>query len=69
MDFKFVEAGRVKDSVSVKDRKLLRERLKCHDFEWYLTNVWDFNFYPRHGAFYGKVRALAFVNFFYLTIL
>ncbi|MCL4129950.1 UNVERIFIED_CONTAM: hypothetical protein GTU68_042670 [Idotea baltica] len=50
------EAERMSHTVSVKERRLLRKKLQCHDFEWYLKNVWENNFFPGHDRVFGKIR-------------
>lgn len=40
----------------VSSRVEVRESLHCHDFDWYLDNVWPENFIPRPGQFFGKLR-------------
>lgn len=50
------EADRLKDTQDVKSRIDLRENLKCQNFEWYLTNVWQQHFMPMKGRFFGKVN-------------
>ncbi|KAL5017006.1 hypothetical protein ScPMuIL_006595 [Solemya velum] len=43
----------------ISERVELRERLKCHDFKWYLRNVFPEKFVPGENAkFYGMVRFL-----------
>ncbi|XP_063600555.1 polypeptide N-acetylgalactosaminyltransferase 1-like [Penaeus indicus] len=50
------EAAKVRDDVVVKDRVMLRDRLSCHTFEWYLQNIWPENFFPAKDRFVGKIR-------------
>ena len=40
----------------VSARLELRQRLKCHSFQWYLNNVWPENFMPSASRFYGKIQ-------------
>ncbi|KAJ6648658.1 Polypeptide N-acetylgalactosaminyltransferase 3 [Pseudolycoriella hygida] len=39
----------------VTERQLLRKNLKCHNFEWYLTNIWQNHFFPTKDRFFGKL--------------
>lgn len=50
------EAAKVRNDVVVKDRVMLRDRLSCHTFEWYLQNIWPENFFPAKDRFVGKIR-------------
>ncbi|KAK8747487.1 hypothetical protein OTU49_016412 [Cherax quadricarinatus] len=50
------EAARVRDDVTVRDRLMLRDRLSCHDFKWYLDNIWPEHFFPMKDRFFGKIR-------------
>ncbi|KAH3698699.1 hypothetical protein DPMN_086245, partial [Dreissena polymorpha] len=47
----------LKDAGDLTERKLLRERLKCHSFKWYLDNVIPEKFIPDENVrAYGMVR-------------
>ena len=48
-------AARLRDAQSIRSRLALREQLKCHDFKWFLENVWPENFFPGPERFFGKV--------------
>ncbi|KAK4308027.1 hypothetical protein Pmani_020257 [Petrolisthes manimaculis] len=50
------DAARMRDSVTVRDRQMLRDRLACHDFQWYLDNVWPEHFFPTKDGSFGKLR-------------
>lgn len=39
----------------VSDRKLLRTNLKCHDFDWYLKNVYPSQINPLNAIGQGKI--------------
>lgn len=43
------------ESLDVTDRQLLRQKLECKSFEWYLQNVWPDNFFPSATRFLGKI--------------
>lgn len=42
----------------VSDRQVLRDDLKCQNFEWYLTNVWEDHFFPTDERFFGKLMMI-----------
>ncbi|UXI23015.1 microtubule binding protein YTM1 [Sarcoptes scabiei] len=42
--------------VSIDERHQLRNRLRCHSFEWYLTNIWPENFFPNKNQSFGQIR-------------
>ncbi|XP_076046369.1 polypeptide N-acetylgalactosaminyltransferase 1-like [Oratosquilla oratoria] len=50
------EADRVRDEVNVRERLVLRNRMQCQDFQWYLDNVWPEHFLPTKDRFFGKIR-------------
>jgi len=50
------EVGGHAANQSVESRRLLRQQLNCHSFEWYLNNVWPSHFFPAHDRFVGKIR-------------
>lgn len=37
---------------------MLRKRLECHKFEWYLTNIWQDHFFPTDDRFFGKIMLI-----------
>lgn len=37
---------------------MLRKRLECHNFEWYLTNIWQDHFFPTDDRFFGKIMLI-----------
>ena len=46
----------MKDDVKISHRMMVRERMSCNDFKWYLDNIWPENFFPADDRFFGKVR-------------
>ena len=40
----------------VGERLALRDKLKCHTFQWYLDNVWPEHIFPTAGRKIGKLR-------------
>ena len=49
-------AWKASESQNVDERKLLRRRLRCNSFQWYLDNVWPENFFPSTKRFFGKIK-------------
>ncbi|KAL8598362.1 hypothetical protein ACOMHN_047683 [Nucella lapillus] len=47
------------DFGDVTERKLLRQNLGCHNFDWYLKNVFPNMVIPRNMKFAGEVRNVA----------
>lgn len=37
---------------------MLRKSLKCQNFEWYLTNIWQDHFFPTDDRFFGKIMLI-----------
>ncbi|XP_037074927.1 polypeptide N-acetylgalactosaminyltransferase 3-like [Pollicipes pollicipes] len=50
------EAAKLKDELRVTHRMMVRERMSCHNFKWYLDNIWPEHFFPDDDRFFGKVR-------------
>lgn len=44
------------DLVDVSERKLLRKQLNCHDFKWYLKNIYPAQIDPSKALAQGKLR-------------
>ena len=40
----------------VAERLALRDKLRCHTFQWYLDNVWPEHIFPTAGRKIGKLR-------------
>ncbi|KAK4467388.1 hypothetical protein MN116_008832 [Schistosoma mekongi] len=51
--FKMVDFG------DVSERKALREKLKCHSFDWYLTNIYPELFVPSKALASGDIESAA----------
>ncbi|CAH8465027.1 unnamed protein product [Schistosoma turkestanicum] len=51
--FKLIDFG------NVSDRKALREKLKCHSFDWYLTNIYPELFVPSKALASGDIENAA----------
>ncbi|THD23572.1 Polypeptide N-acetylgalactosaminyltransferase [Fasciola hepatica] len=45
------------DFGNVSDRKAIREKLKCHDFQWYLDNVYPELFLPSRALASGDIES------------
>ncbi|KAL7645696.1 UNVERIFIED_CONTAM: hypothetical protein RMT77_002573 [Armadillidium vulgare] len=52
------EAEAASRTISVGERRAVREKLNCRSFEWYLNNVWETNFFPGRDKVFGKIRSL-----------
>ncbi|XP_046551490.1 polypeptide N-acetylgalactosaminyltransferase 5-like [Haliotis rubra] len=48
--------GSIADFGDISDRIALRDSLKCHPFEFYLTNVNPYQFIPGNGIYTGLIR-------------
>ena len=54
----FPEAAKMKDTTQVSHRMMVRKRMNCNNFKWFLDNIWPEHFFPDNDRFFGKVRAL-----------
>ena len=59
IDQKAAEAAK---NQNVTSRRILRDKLKCKSFDWYLDNVWPESFIPRPGQVFGKLKSKAVVD-------
>jgi hypothetical protein len=58
-----VSAFSGKEKASIQTRKDLRERLQCHDFSWYLSNVATNILVPPREAFmWGQLKSMRIVG-------
>lgn len=51
-----VKVGKDAAFEGINDRKLLRERLKCRGFDWFLSDVWPEHFFPTKKRFFGRLQ-------------
>lgn len=50
------KVGRENVLENIEDRKVLRKRMNCKNFEWFLDNIWPEHFFPKANRFFGKLR-------------
>ncbi|XP_065217112.1 polypeptide N-acetylgalactosaminyltransferase 3-like [Planococcus citri] len=50
------ETKLIKNELDVRERKELRRKMQCNNFEWYLENVWNQRFMPMKNRIFGKIR-------------
>uniref|UniRef100_A0A915HI88 Ricin B lectin domain-containing protein n=1 Tax=Romanomermis culicivorax TaxID=13658 RepID=A0A915HI88_ROMCU len=50
------QAREIGKTTDVSERLKLRKDLKCHDFRWYLDNIWPEHFLPMEDQFFGRVE-------------
>ena len=48
----------MKETTQISHRMMVRKRMNCHNFKWFLDNVWPEHFFPDDDRFFGKVRQL-----------
>lgn len=47
------------DVSSLQERRMIKEKLKCHDFKWYLRNVVpDMPIPPKGATYFGQLKSL-----------
>ncbi|XP_046579542.1 polypeptide N-acetylgalactosaminyltransferase 5-like [Haliotis rubra] len=54
--------GSIADYGDISDRIALRDSLKCHPFEFYLTHVYPDQFIPGNGIYTGPIRNVEVSN-------
>ncbi|XP_046579540.1 polypeptide N-acetylgalactosaminyltransferase 5-like [Haliotis rubra] len=54
--------GSIADYGDISDRIALRDSLKCHPFEFYLTHVYPDQFIPGNGIYTGPIRNVEVCN-------
>lgn len=42
--------------IGIEDRKMIRDRLKCENFQWFLDNIWPEHFFPTERRFFGNIQ-------------
>ena len=64
------EAAKMKDTTQIDHRMIVRKRMNCNNFKWFLDNIWPEHFFPADDRFFGKVRLLhdCYVNVYYVWL-
>ena len=52
------EAAKLKDTTQTGHRMMVRKRMNCNNFKWFLDNIWPEHFFPDDERFFGKVRLM-----------
>ncbi|XP_043236677.1 polypeptide N-acetylgalactosaminyltransferase 1-like isoform X2 [Amphibalanus amphitrite] len=50
------EAAKMKDTTQVSHRMMVKKRMNCNNFKWFLDNIWPEHFFPDDDRFFGKIR-------------